>query len=134
MIISFSIYPKASYLLYLGSVPTINLSWCALSIPRGSLQQTSSLSVAVLLSLRPTDSDGDHIPRICSNAWGRSFPLPSSLFGLETSRCLYTYITSFCTWHVAVLNNVHACGCMFPHRPSDSEWGSYSRVCSNTWG
>ena len=32
---------------------------------------------------------------------GSKLPLPSSLFGLETSICLYTFITSFCTGHVA---------------------------------
>ena len=39
-----------------------------------------------LLSHRPSDSAGDHILKVCLDAWGWSFPLPPSLFGLETSR------------------------------------------------
>ena len=50
---------------------------------------------------------------------GSKLPHPSSLFGLETSRCLYTFITSLCTGHVAAPNNVRACGCLLLHRPSD---------------
>ena len=46
-------------------------------------------------------------------------PLSSSLFGLETSRRMYTFITSFCTGHVAAPNNVRACDCLLSHRSSD---------------
>ena len=44
-----------------------------------------------LLSHRPSDFAGECLLKVFSDAWGRSFPLPSSLFGLEniqTSVCI----------------------------------------------
>ena len=72
-----------------------------------------------LLSHRPSHFAGERLPIGLFWCMGWKLPLPSSLFGLETSRCLYTFITSFCTGHVAAPNNVRACGCMLSHRPSE---------------
>ena len=86
-----------------------------------------------LLSLRPSDFAEERLLKVFSDAWGRSFPLQSSLFGLEVSRCLYTFITSFCTGHVTVSNNVRACGCMLSHRPSDFAGERLPKVWFDAW-
>ena len=120
---AFSIYPNVGYLLYLGSVPIINLS---LKRSLQSMHQppqqsacwktlSSHLSaLGCLLSNRPSDfcGGGGVSPRSVL-MHGVESPLPSSLFGLETTRCLYTFITSFCMGHVAAPTFLHVAVC-FP--------------------